>query len=447
MMTEYVINARRVSDRRLEYTWTPNPFPGAPNTLWVEYPFDVTRIKGHDVLYPILPLFLALGFADTRFHLVSSAPDQSVVNDQNLTFQQVLTNWLDIVESEAMENFGKRIHAEADINGQMVGRDAVDGVSTQPPLLGTESALFLGGGAESLLALAELTEQNIKPHLISYLGPGWIGSDPAKNENKVLQDRRTAQELGLPLHHVFSNIYGLFAQMQNELSGHMIVDAFFANRVPFSAAQVSLSAPMTGIYNLGALYLGHEKLPENDPNFHCFTKSFTDKLARCFSPKLAYRRILGELHKVDVLERLCTKHSRFLKFQYSCYNSEHERWCLACEKCLRYYILFKLYDAPFDIVEFDEARMLANFARMHAEIASHVWTEGYSRDTYTGILARARARGKQDVCVFLSNLIREAKRIECKKRVQALIRPLVPKSIRRFVKGFLPAPPQGTVHA
>ena len=193
-MNEYVITAQRVSERRLEYTWTPNPFPGAPNLMWVEYPFDVARIKGHDVLYPVLPLFLALGFADTRFHLVSQAPDQSAANDQDSVFQQVLANWLDIVESEAAENFGKRIHVEADINGQMVGRGAVGGIPTQPPLLGTETALFLGGGAESLLALAKLTEQNIKPHLISYLGPGWIGSDPAKNENKLAQDRMVARD-------------------------------------------------------------------------------------------------------------------------------------------------------------------------------------------------------------------------------------------------------------
>src|ERR1017187_2166326 len=69
MMNEYVITAQRVSDRRLEYTWTPNPFPGASNIMWVEYPFDIAQIKGHDVLYPVLPLFLALGFANARFHL------------------------------------------------------------------------------------------------------------------------------------------------------------------------------------------------------------------------------------------------------------------------------------------------------------------------------------------------------------------------------------------
>jgi len=362
-------------------------------------------------------------------------------------FQQVLANWLDIVESEAVENFGKRIHVEADIDGQAVERGDAGRVPTQPSFRGTETALFLGGGAESLLALAELTEQELQPHLISYLGPGWIGSDPAKNENKVLQDHRTAQELGLPLHHIHSNIYGLFAQMQGDLSERMIVDAYFVNRVPFSAAQVSLAAPLISIYNLGTLHLGHEKQPEDEPNFHCFTKSFTDKLAWCFSPKVAYRRTLSELFKVDVFEELCTKHSRFLKFQYSCFNNEHERWCFACEKCLRYYILFKLYDVPFDVVEFDENRMLGNFARIHAEIASQVWTEGYSRDTYSGILARARARGKKDVCEFLSNLIREAKRIQRKKKAGAFIRPLVPKPIKKLVKGFLPAPPQGTAHA
>ena len=446
-MNEYVITAQRVSDRRLEYTWTPNPFPGASNIMWVEYPFDIAQIKGHDVLYPVLPLFLALGFADARFHLVSPASGQSAVNDDDSVFQQVLSNWLDIVEAEAVENFGKRIHVEADIDGQMVERGAAGRVPAPSPLRRTETALFLGGGAESLLALAELTEQNIQPHLISYLGPGWIGSDPAKNENKVLQDRRTAQELGLPLHHIHSNIYGLFGQMQGDLSGRMIVDAYFANRGPFTATQVSLAAPLTAICSLGTLHLGHENQPEDEINFHCFTKSFTDKLAWCFSPKLAYRRTQWELLKVDVFEKLCTKHSRFLKFQYSCFNNEHERWCFACEKCLRYYILFKLFDVPLDVVEFDEARMLRNFARAHAEIAGHVWTEGYSRDTYSGILARARARGKKDVSEFLVNLIREAKRIQRRKKAEAFIRPLVPKPIKRLAKGLRPVSPRGTARA
>jgi hypothetical protein len=447
MINEYVINARQASDHRLEYTWTPNPFLGAANSFWVEYPFDIARIKGHDVFYPVLPLFLALGFADTRFHLVTRVSDQSVVNDQNPAFQQVLANWLDIVETEAVENFGKRIHVEADINGQMVGRGTLGPVPTQPPLFGTETALFLGGGGESLLALAKLTEQKLKPHLISYLGPGWIGSDPAKNESKLAQDQMVARELGLDLHHVHSNLYGLFAQMQNALSERTIVDAFFVNCVAFTPILVSLVAPMTGVCGFGTVYHGHEKHFEPDLSFHCFTKSFTDKLAWCFSPKFAYRHILWDLLKVDVFEQLCTKHSGFLKYQYSCYNNEHERWCLNCEKCLRYYILFKLYDAPFDVLGFDETRMLRNFARIRTEIASHIWSDTCSQAAYGGILAKTRARGKKDVYDFLSNLIREAKRIERKKKAQALIRPFVPKPVRRLVKRLLPAAPQGTAHA
>jgi len=70
-MNDCVIRANQVSDRWLEFTWTPNPFPGVPNKFWVEYPFDVAQIRGYEVFYPVLPLFLALGFSDTRFHLVS----------------------------------------------------------------------------------------------------------------------------------------------------------------------------------------------------------------------------------------------------------------------------------------------------------------------------------------------------------------------------------------
>jgi hypothetical protein len=48
-MNEYVIHAKQVSDQRLEFTWTPNPFPSAPNKFWIEYPFDAGQIHGHDV--------------------------------------------------------------------------------------------------------------------------------------------------------------------------------------------------------------------------------------------------------------------------------------------------------------------------------------------------------------------------------------------------------------
>lgn len=444
-MNEYTISAHRVSDRRLAYTWTPNPFPTAPDTLWVEYPFDVARIAGLDVFYPVLPLFLALGFADSRFHLVSRLSDPLTTADSGSPFLQVLANWLDIVEAEAIENFGKTIHVEADVDGQLVERGAAGRAPAQSP--GPGIALFLGGGAESLLALAQLTEQKLKPHLISYLGPGWIGSDPAKNENKVAMDQLVARELGLELHHVRSNMYGLFAQMQPGLWEHMVVKAFFVNRVPFTPMLVSLFAPMSNVYGLGTVYHGHEKHFEPDTTFHCFTKTFTDKLARCVAPQFSYRRILGELPKVDVFENLCTKHPGFLKYQYSCYNNEHERWCLRCEKCVRYYILFKLFDAPLDIVEFDEVRMLKNFAGIHTDIASHVWSDRYSRACYSGILSKARARGKNDVHEFLSGLIREAKRIERKNRAQALLRPLVPKPLKRLAKSVLTEPPRGTAHA
>jgi len=444
-MNDYVITVQRTSERRLEYTWTPNPFPGAPNTMWVEYPFDIARIKGHDVLYPMLPLFLALGFADTRFHLVSRMPDQSVAADQDSVFQQVLANWLDIVESEAVENFGQRIHVEADVDGRMVARGAAP--RSSPPITSSGTAAFFGGGAESLLTLAKLTDQKLKPHLISYLGPGWIGSDPTKNENKVVQDRQVARELGLELHHIYSDIYGLFVQMQNDLAERMVIDAFFVNRVPFMPMLLSLFVPLAAVHGLGAVYHVHEKHLDTNVSFHCFTKPSTDNLARCFSPKLAYHRMLGDVSKVDIVEQLCTQYPAFLKYQYSCFTNEHERWCLRCEKCLRYYLFFKLYDVPLDLVEIDEARMLRGFAVAHAEIASHAWSDEYSRGVYHGLLERAGARGKKDLCRFITNLIREAKRIDRKKKTVALIRPLVPTPVKRLVKSFLPGPSRGTAHA
>jgi 7-cyano-7-deazaguanine synthase in queuosine biosynthesis len=439
-MNEYVIRANQVSDQKLEFTWTPNPFSGAPNTFWVEYPFDVAQIRGHDVFYPVLPLFLALGYADTRFHLVSSQQAQSNVSAEQSTFEQILGGWLNIVEKEAVGNFGKAIHVEADVEGRSLHRNIDASPQPKMPYFGT--ALFLGGGAESLCALAELLDQKIKPHLISYLGPGWIGSDPATNDSKVTQDLQVARELGLELHHVRSSIYGLFAQMQNDLWQRMAVDAFFVNRVPFTPMLVSMFAPLVNVYNLGTVYHGHEKHFEPDVTFHCFTKSFTDQLTRCFSPSFAYQRLLANLSKVEVFEELCTKHRKFLAYQYSCYNNEHERWCHNCEKCFRYYVLFRLYDVPFHSVGFDEARMLKNLSTLRQEIVDHAWSDTYSRSNYREILEKARAREKKDLHEFLSQIIHEGKQAERKKQAMALLRPLVPKPIKQLVKStFLSSPP------
>ena len=300
--------------------------------------------------------------------------------------------------------------------------------------------LFLGGGAESLLTLAGLMEQKTRPRLISYLGPGWIGSDPAKNDAKATQDLRVARELGLELYHVRTDIYGLFAQMQNDLWKRMTTDVFFVNRVPFTPTLVALFAPMTSAYRLGAVYHGHERHHEHDPAFHCFTKSFTDRLTACFSPMFAYRRVLADFKKVDAFEKLWTKYPAFLTYQYSCYDNDHERWCLACEKCLRYYILYKLYNVPFSDVGFDEARMLKNFAKLHEEISGHVWHDVYLRSTYREILAKARTRGDKEVCDLLSKVIREGQRVEGTKKIKSVIRPLIPKSVRKMVKSALRPP-------
>jgi len=436
-MNEYTINVRHVSDRRLEYVWTPTPFPAAPNALWVEYPFEVGRIEPTDVFYPVLPVFLALSFTNCTFRLVS---ETSGTNSQDPVLHQVLANWLTMVEAEAVVNFGVKIRAEASVNGQTVDRTAIRQIPDQTA--GSGTALFLGGGAESLTALGDLTHQNLRPHLISCLGPGWIGSDPAINEIKVEQDLRISRELGLPLHHIRTNLYGLFGQMQNSLAECMVEDAYFANRTPFTPALVFLFAPLAAVYGLGTAYYSHEMQPENDPCFLCFAKSFTDRLTTVASPKFAFQRVLWDLPKGEVFERLCTSHPRLLKYQYSCSNNRHERWCFACEKCLRYYILCRLFDVPFATVEFDESRMLANFDKLRAKIAAPVWADVYCRFTYGGILEQSRARGKTDLSEFVSNLIRESKRIKRVKNAQAFIRPLVPKPVKRLLKNTLANSPR-----
>ncbi len=385
-MNEYIIQANQVSDRKLEFTWTPNPFPGAPDKLWVEYPFDVAQIRGHDVFYPVLPLFLALGFADTHFHLVMPRLAQSGTNTGRSAFERVLGQWLNIVEKEAIGNFDKTIHVEADMEGHPVSRNVNASTQLETPDSGT--ALFLGGGAESLCALAELLDQKIKPHLISYLGPGWIGSDPATNESKVAQDLLVARELGLELHHVRSNIYGLFAQMQNDLWPRMVVDAFFVNRVPFTPMLVSMFAPLADVYKLGTVYHGHEKHFEPDLTFHCFTKSFTDRLAECFSPAPAYQRLLWNIGKVEVVEKLATRHPENPGVPVFLFQQPARTLVPELREVFPLLHTLPSLRCAFPLVGFDETRMLNNLPSLRHEIVDHAWSDVYSRTNYSEILEK-----------------------------------------------------------
>ncbi|HUJ10311.1 MAG TPA: hypothetical protein VL171_09810 [Verrucomicrobiae bacterium] len=431
-MNEYVISIEEISSRRLECRWEPNPFPGYPNSFWVEYPSTLKRAAGVTSLYLALPASLPLSFTESRFRIESSLIEPQAGGNEVDALRQILNGWPHFVKNITARHFGRAVEIHMEPPVMLPGADT--------PCHSLESAqrktgLFFGGGAESLLVLGELLAKGIKPILISFLGPGWIGSDPVRNPTKLEQDSRIASQLGLQLRHIHSNVYGVLAQLQPALQERIVTGTLFANAVSFTPSLLALVAPLVVDEELSTVCQGNEiQQFGEDLSFHCFTPEITGPLSAIFAPLFDYQPWLGEMNKLTVFENLWTRHPSIGHYQYSCYANRGERWCLNCEKCFRYYVLYRLYGVPFETVEFNEERFLSNLAQPGCTVFDELLDGEYRQDTYQTLLKTAVEQNKSDVERFLARCLQQARWQQRRRQMKALLRPMVPPPILRFMR-------------
>ena len=427
-MNDYVISLRQVSARRLECRWQPNPFPGYPDSFWVEYPFALEEVNGITTLYPALVATLPLSFAESRFRIESSLTESSGNNDDLLALRHVLDRWPGFVKNVAARHFGKAVQIQ--IEAPVIRPNNDSPVDTR-----NGTGLFFGGGVESLLVLAELLAKRIKPTLISFVGPGWIGSDPGCNPAKLEQDARVAGDLGLNLRYIHTNVYNVFAQLQPALRERIITNTLFANAVSFTPSLLTLVAPLAAVEGLLTICHGNEMQQfGEDLSFHCFTPEITGQLSTIFAPLFQYQHWLGEMNKVTVCETLWTRHPALSRYQYSCYANRGERWCLNCEKCFRYYVLFRLYDIALETVEFNEEKFLENLARPACTVLNEILDDEYRQNTYQSLLKKAVERNRFEVGQFLADCLRRARWQKKRRQVKASLRPMVPPPLLRLLR-------------
>lgn len=431
-MNEYVISVRQVSARRLECRWQPNPFPGYPDSFWVEYPFAVEGETGVTSLYLALVASLPLSFTESRFRIESSLFEPRAGSNDVLALRHILDQWPGFVKNVAARHFGKAVQIR--IESPLIP-PGVDTTSVSLANTRNKTGLFFGGGAESLLVLAELMAKDIKPILISFVGPGWVGSDPVCNPTKLELDFRVARELGLQLRHIHTNVYGVLAQLQPALQERIVTNTLFANAVSFTPSLLTLVAPLAMVEGLGTVCHGNEiQQFGEDLSFHCFTPEITGQLSAMFAPLFDYQHWLGEMNKLTVFESLWTRYPSIGRHQYSCYANRGERWCLNCEKCFRYYVLYRLYGIPLETVEFNEEKFLSNLAQPSCSVLDELLDGEYRQDTYQVLLKKAVEQNKCEVEQFLAHCLRQAHRQQKRKQLKAALRPIVPPPILRLLR-------------
>ena len=122
-MNEYVISIEEISSRRLECRWEPNPFPGYPNSFWVEYPSTLKRAAGVTSLYLALPASLPLSFTESRFRIESSLIEPQAGGNEVDALRQILNGWPHFVKNITARHFGRAVEIHMEPPVMLPGAD------------------------------------------------------------------------------------------------------------------------------------------------------------------------------------------------------------------------------------------------------------------------------------------------------------------------------------
>ena len=330
---EFILNRPVIQKNRVIYSWSPQG-PFTSPSYYVEYP-DLSEIKSS-------PGKLAEGYLAVCVALAA-------LGEVRLTLPVqldggVLDRWRHLIQIFSRQLFRRPGRCLIE-NGQ------------EPPAYETfsaeKTALFFGGGAESLLALARLLESGVTPFLISAGGPGWRGSDPEINPDKSRLDGQLASDLGLQVLRIRTNF-------------RQIVGASLMNAALFTPLFISLSLPLCERFALKRLVQGHERM--NDPkDYFCFSPPAAAALeAVAFG--VSYESRLNDLYKQNICHELYTRHPALLRYQYSCWKNKGERWCHECEACFRYFLLLKIEGIRSEEVGLDSRRIFSNLPKILRDV-------------------------------------------------------------------------------
>ena len=340
-----VLNPPVVEKNRVHYSWSPNA-GFKQSGFWVEYP-DLEKIQASpgklaEAYFPVCLGLAATG--DVRIQLPVRLDEQ------------VLKNWTRVIETASSKLFLRKNFIQFETAGP-----APDYSEGPYP----ETALFFGGGTESLLTLARLRQEGVSPWLVSLGGPDWLGSDPEKNPDKFNMDEKIAGDMGLRLLRIRTN----FKEAANSplWPPYLKPGVSMVNACLFMPFFLSFLMPVCEQLHIGRLVNGNEKMNFPDEYF-CFSPPMTSRMAH-IAQGVSYESHLSDILKERVCEELYRKHLGYAFYQYSCWRNQGKRWCYGCESCLEYFMLAKHNGLPVETIGMDEAEIRKNMRALISEVS------------------------------------------------------------------------------
>ncbi|GEM_PF-2050404 len=381
-MTEITLHPPRVEGNRVHFSWSPATGLFLEDGYYAEYP-DLTTVdasagKLAEAYFPVCLALATLGHV--RFRLPAKIDPA------------VLTVWKDVIDATASRLYRREVRVEF----------VCEPVEPGYKKVGSSSALFFGGGVESLLVLGRLLDQGTRPVLVSLAGGNWPGSDPETNPDKFAMDRRVSSELGLKLFRVYTDFREKFRF--DAWDALMLPGFSVMNSVVALPSFIALLLPAVESLGLGKVVSGNE-MTDYDEEYFCFSPKMTDRLTLP-AWNVEYTSQLGELLKEDVCHDLYRHFPYLTKYQYSCWRNLGERWCMACSKCMQYYMLLRNNGIEPAAAGMDSAVARRNMNRLIWAVAKSA--EGRKGEIWERICRFPRLRSQEDTRRILDTIRRRA---------------------------------------
>lgn len=361
---------------RIVLSWDPHPLL-RENSCWIEYQdIPLIRFDPETLTEAYLPICLAF-----------SALGDLTVDLPAPLHPEVLQSWKKICLDTSRVLFKKESHLEFVM-------PSIASSSEERPQKVKETALLFGGGSESLLTLAHLLDQGTRPLLISLWGENWHGSDPALNPERFTLEEGLCKEFGLKIIRIHTNIRDIFEHKR--FIPYMRQDIFIINAALFLPISIALVLPISRALHIENIVSGNEQENAAGIHFYSFCPEMTKNL-QTPGKRMQYTSLLEDMSKAKILQQLHTRYPALAKYQYSCWRSIKQRWCLNCEKCLRNYIGYKIFDIDPEAVGMDEKELKNNFPSIIRNVKKECRQYSFRTMGWEALKYEAARQNKPDI--------------------------------------------------
>ena len=198
---------------------------------------------------------------------------------------------------------------------------------------GAQTALFFGGGVESLSLLSLLRHGT--PYLLEILGPSWMNSDYGRNPIKRRLHDEMAARFGLTFLRAATSIRPLLTLDEADVSRYVTGSLFYTTALPFIRTLDLRNVFLAAEYEFALL--------EETFNQSIHPR-FVHRIPKCGGTGVI--SALNGIPKIELLDWLYRRDPELSRYLYSCFWNSEKRWCGRCGKCRRMFAFCKEIGIP-----------------------------------------------------------------------------------------------------